>query len=43
VTARADEHVLGRARASDPWCLLKKPFEPDALVECVERALDHRG
>jgi FixJ family two-component response regulator len=41
VTARAEDHVLVRARASAPWCLLRKPFEPDALVECVERALEH--
>lgn len=40
VTARAEDHVLKRARASNPWGLLNKPFEPDALVECVASALD---
>lgn len=38
VTARVEEHLLGRARASRPHCLLRKPFEPDTLVECVDRA-----
>lgn len=39
VTARDEEHLLSRADASNPWCLLRKPFEPDTLVDCVERAL----
>ena len=39
VTARADDFTLGRARASAPWCLMRKPFEPDALIDCVEQAL----
>lgn len=39
ITARAEEHVLARAHASEPWCLLRKPFEPDALVDCVVSAL----
>lgn len=40
VTARAEDHVLERARANMPWCLLRKPFEPDTLVDCVTRALE---
>ena len=40
ITARAEEHVLDRALANRPWCLLRKPFEPDALVDCVNRALE---
>lgn len=40
VTARAEEHVLSRARASKPYCLLRKPFEPEDLVDCVARALE---
>jgi FixJ family two-component response regulator len=39
ITARNEAHVLGRAQACDPYCLLRKPFDPDALVECVEAAL----
>lgn len=43
VTARAEDHLLARARACAPWCLLRKPFEPDELVDCVARALAEHG
>lgn len=43
VTARAEEHVLGRAAASAPFCLLRKPFEPETLIDCVGRALAESG
>lgn len=40
VTARPEESLHERARASGAFCLLRKPFTPDALVDCVERALN---
>jgi FixJ family two-component response regulator len=39
ITARAEQHVLRRAAASRPFRLLRKPFEPDALIDCVARAV----
>ena len=39
ITARKDPGVESRALASGAVCLLKKPFECDALMECVSRAL----
>lgn len=40
ITARPEEAVLERARASGALCVLRKPFTPAALVDCLERALD---
>lgn len=39
ITARPEETVLERARASGALCVLRKPFTPAALVDCLERAL----
>ncbi len=39
ITARPEEAVLERARASGALCVLRKPFTPTALVDCLERAL----
>ena len=39
VTARPEEALHERARQSGAFCLLRKPFTPDALIECLERAL----
>ncbi|QSQ20510.1 response regulator [Pyxidicoccus parkwayensis] len=39
ITARSDASVMERALACKPSCLLKKPFDSDELVACVERAL----
>jgi FixJ family two-component response regulator len=39
ITARSEEALLARAHASGAACLLRKPFEPDVFVECLDRAL----
>jgi FixJ family two-component response regulator len=39
ITARSEEALLARARASGAACLLRKPFEPDVFVDCLDRAL----
>ena len=39
VTARAEPALQDRAMASGAFCFLKKPFEADALIACLERAL----
>ena len=39
ITARTEQALHDRAVASGAWCVLKKPFAPDALVACLERAL----
>ena len=39
ITARSEAALLDRARASGAACLLRKPFEPDTFVACLERAL----
>lgn len=39
ITARPEEAVLERARTSGALCVLRKPFTPAALVDCLERAL----
>ena len=40
ITARVDLELEARALASGAICLLRKPFESAALVDCLERALD---
>lgn len=42
ITARSEPALLESARASGAWCLLQKPFAGDALVRCIEAALDGR-
>lgn len=39
ITARSERALHDRAVASGAWCVLHKPFAPDALIACLERAL----
>lgn len=39
ITARTEAALHERAMASGAICLLKKPFEPDSLIGCLEKAL----
>lgn len=39
VTARSDLGIDARAAANGAICLLRKPFETDALIECLDEAL----
>ena len=39
ITARAEQGLEARAAASGAVCLLRKPFETDALIDCLERAV----
>lgn len=39
ITARAEPGLQERAFASGALCVLKKPFAPEALIDCLERAL----
>lgn len=43
ITARSEEVVLNKARASGALCVLRKPFTPTALIDCLERALARRA
>lgn len=38
ITARAEQGLEAKAAASGAVCLLRKPFETDALIDCLERA-----
>jgi FixJ family two-component response regulator len=38
ITARAGMDLEVKAAASGALCLLRKPFETDALIDCLERA-----
>jgi FixJ family two-component response regulator len=38
ITARSDPHLETRAVSAGAVCLLRKPFEIDNLIECIERA-----
>lgn len=38
VTARAEPGLEVKAAASGAVCLLRKPFETDALIACLDRA-----
>ncbi|MDF7776425.1 response regulator [Sphingomonas sp. AOB5] len=40
VTARTERSIDERAEAAGVRCLLRKPFETDALADCIRRALD---
>jgi FixJ family two-component response regulator len=42
ITARAEPGLEARAIASNAVCLLRKPFESNALIECLDRALNVR-
>ncbi len=39
ITARPEPGLKARAFASGAACFLRKPFEADALIDCLERAL----
>lgn len=39
ITARTEAALLASARASGAFCLLGKPFEPNDLINCLEKAL----
>jgi FixJ family two-component response regulator len=39
ITARADPALEASATATGAICLLRKPFETEALIECLEKAL----
>jgi FixJ family two-component response regulator len=39
ITARAEKRLHDLAIKSGAFCLLRKPFKSQALLECVERAL----
>jgi FixJ family two-component response regulator len=43
ITARADPGLEAKATASGAVCLLRKPFETDALIDCLERAANVRS
>ena len=40
ITARGEAALEERALACGALCLLRKPFEADALIAAIERALD---
>jgi FixJ family two-component response regulator len=40
ITARGEPALEERALACGALCLLRKPFEADALIAAIERALD---
>lgn len=39
ITARAEPTIEARARAAGALCVLHKPFEAEALLDCLQRAL----
>jgi FixJ family two-component response regulator len=39
ITARAEPELEARAVASGAFCLLRKPFDSKALIDCLEKAL----
>ncbi len=39
ITARVDAEMEGQAAAGGAVCLLEKPFEAEALLDCLARAL----
>jgi FixJ family two-component response regulator len=39
ITARMEPGLEGRLLSSGIVCLLSKPFEVDALIECIEKSL----
>lgn len=40
ITAVREPGLEAKAAASGSFCLLKKPFQADALIECLQRALE---
>ena len=39
ITARVEQRLHNLALESGAFCLLRKPFRPHALIECVNQAL----
>jgi FixJ family two-component response regulator len=39
ITARAEPTIEARAFAAGALCVLRKPFEAEALLDCLQRAL----
>lgn len=39
ITARAEQTIEARAVAAGALCVLRKPFEAEALLDCLQRAL----
>jgi FixJ family two-component response regulator len=39
ITARAEPRLIAEVEAIGAICLLRKPFEPQALIDCLEKAL----
>jgi FixJ family two-component response regulator len=39
ITARSEPELETRAAASGAFCLLRKPFESNRLIDCLEKAL----
>ena len=39
ITARSDPNLRAKAAAAGAKCLLRKPFEINDLIECIEGAL----
>ena len=42
ITARVEPGLEAKAAAAGAVCLLRKPFESNALVECLDKALSGR-
>ena len=40
ITARAEPGLEAKAAAVGALCLLRKPFEPSALIGCLDKALN---
>ncbi len=40
ITARADSGLEAKALAHGALCLLRKPFEVEALIDCLKKALE---
>jgi len=38
ITARSDAHLEARAVIAGAVCLLRKPFEMECLLDCIEKA-----
>jgi FixJ family two-component response regulator len=41
ITARTEPDLEEKANSCDALCFLRKPFEVEALVGCIEKALRH--
>jgi FixJ family two-component response regulator len=43
MTAFPEENIRARAMAAGAFGFLRKPFDDDCLIECLDRALKSRG